>query len=404
MRFIYRELEKYFTEPLPTVEKLAELLTLQAWEVEEIIPKGKNDWELEIKILPDRAAEIKTPLDLAREISALFPNLKTQESWSLPDETIAREKIVFTIEQINNLLGIKLTQEQVIDFLKRVRVQVVTKMKNDQTQLLALIPAERQDLNIKEDLVDEVVRLYGYDKISSSTLTADLVVKHNPDFILANQARAMFTDRGYTEIYGYTFVDHGEVRVEKPLASDKAYLRDNLSEGMKKAIEFNLNRILFDHEEVKLFEIGTVFTADREEVRLVTGLGRKKPKKVIEILEKKLTDFDFKNIANNLDPFINRIINYRPVSVYPRIVRDVAVWVPENIETETVVDIIKKSAGELCVEGPILFDEFSKAGRKSQAFRLVFQSNSKTLSDDEANAQMDLIIKALESQTDFEVR
>lgn len=399
MRFFYKEIGGYFSESLPEVQDLANVLTMHAWEVEEIIPKGEGDWEMEIKILPDRAGDAKTALGLAREISALFPELKLKEAPVLPDKGTARAEIIFTIDNINGLLGTDLSEEKIIDFLKRERVQVL----KEEDHLVALIPTDRQDLNIKEDLADEVVRLLGYDQIPSRVLPSDLLVKNDSTFTLANKIRSFFAGQGYTEIFGYTFTDHGELEVEKPLSSDKAYLRDSLSEGMKKAVEYNLGRVLFDTDEVKLFEIGTVFVGGSEEVRVVTGLGRRKPKPVLEVVEKKLAEVDIKNSNENLDQFVNHDVHYCPVSIYPRIVRDIAFWCPEVVVVEDVQKIIKEKAGQLLVEGPILFDEFTKEGRKSLAFRLAFQSNEKTLSDDEVNLEMRKVEESLKAQN-FEVR
>jgi phenylalanyl-tRNA synthetase beta subunit len=400
MRFFYKQLDEYFAEPLPNVEDLAEVLTRHSSEVEEIIPHGEGDWELEVKILPDRAGDAKTPAGLAREINSLFPNLKPKIPWTVPDENTARVKIRFTLGQINGLLGVNLTQEQIIVFLNRVGVVVVDE---NQDELIALVPKERLDLNIKEDLADEVARLYGYDQIPARILTTEILVKREPTFDLANKVRAQMATEGCDEIYGYTFVAHGELEVEKPLASDKAFLRDNLSEGMKKMVEYNLSRVLFDTDKIKLFEIGNVFVGGVEEMRVATGFGCKKPKLTIEVTEKKLAEFETKDLAGEISDFINRNIHYKPVSVYPRIIRDIAVWVPESIEVETVAEIIKNSAGELCVGGPVLFDEFSKEGRKSLAFRLVFQSYAKTLSDEETTAPITSVVTNLEKQG-FEVR
>jgi len=136
------------------------------------------------------------------------------------------------------------------------------------------------------------------------------------------------------------------------------------------------------------------------------GYGCKKPELKVEITEKKLVDYEAElaNTPSDLSQFINKNVSYKSVSSYPRIIRDVAVWVPEETAVETIVELIKKSAGNLCVEGPVLFDEFSKEGRKSLAFRLVFQSYEKTLSDNEANDQLAKVIASLEKQTGFEVR
>ena len=408
MRFSYKQLSEYFSSDFPTVEELAEVLTMHSSEVEEIISADNGDWKLEIKILPDRSGDAKTALGLAQEINSLFPKLTPKEAWLVADQSTARAEIIFTVEQINGLLGTALSREKIIGFLNRVRVPVV---ENNDDTLTALIPAERLDLNIKEDLADEVARLLGYDQIPARQLSVEAPTNRGATFDLINRVRAQLAGEGYNEIYGYTFVDHGEVAVEKPLASDKAYLRNNLSDGLKREVEFNLGRVLFDDDEVKLFEIGTVFnslsdgqTVVTEEIRVATGFGCKKPKLKIEVTEKKLADFaDVKNDLSDLENFINRAVHYQPVSIYPRIIRDIAVWVPEESGIELGCSESKTSVGPRCVEGPILFDEFVKEGRKSLAFRLVFQSFDKTLSDDEVNKEMEAVTVKLQT-SGWEVR
>ncbi len=397
MRFNYKELEKYFAEPLPEVAVLAKALTDHSSEVEDMIPLGDNNWDLEVKILPDRAGDAKTSLGLAREISAILPDLKLKEDWSLADEKTSRAKITFSVKNINDLLGTDLTEEKIVGLLNRVRVATI-----DGT---ALIPPHRLDLNIKEDLADEVARLYGYDQIPTRILKAEVPIKRELIFDLTNQVRAKLASDGYSEVYSYTFANKGEVAIEKPLAVDKSYLRTNLSDGLKKIIKFNLRHILFDQDEVKVFEIGSVFNDEAEEINVAIGLGCQKPNLKIEITEKKLTDFEnLKNNSEELNNFINKQVNYKSVSIYPRIIRDIAVWVPEATKAETVSGLIKNLAGDLGVERPVLFDKFSKEGRKSLAFRLVFQSHDRTLSDDEVNALMNQIIDGLEKQADFDVR
>lgn len=86
--------------------------------------------------------------------------------------------------------------------------------------------------------------------------------------------------------------------------------------------------------------------------------------------------------------------------------RDIAVWIPGTVgQDEMLMDIIKKEAGELLVN-ITLFDVYEKVDEKktSYAFRLVFQSMEKTLSDDEVNPIMDKITAVLSAMEDFEVR
>jgi len=101
---------------------------------------------------------------------------------------------------------------------------------------------------------------------------------------------------------------------------------------------------------------------------------------------------------DNLPAWPTPAINYRPFSVYPRITRDLALWVGEGIEAEAVAKIIIAQAGPLLADLPILFDEFAKAGKKSLAFRLVFQSSEKTLTDEEVSQALAPILTALTAQ------
>ena len=400
MKFSYRDLEKYFAEPLPPVEQVVEAVLSHAFEVEEIVPVG-NDWELEIKILPDRAPDAKTPHGFAQELSALLDRPLRPEFISSTEADNARTKISFQTSDIVGLIGVEISELEIIDYLKRLRIVV----EKDGGKLVALIPADRLDLNIKEDLADEVGRLYGVNKIKVVSLPTVAPPTLNPNFELANKVKEMLLDDGYSEIYGYTFTDHGEVEVAKPLASDKAWLRTNLSEGMKKTIEFNLQNVIFDTEEVKLFEIGTVFIGSQEEIRVAVGSGSKKPKLKIEVTENKLSDWVNKVPSRpaDLDRFIKPEFKFESFSVYPRILRDVALFVPDSEEPETVAELIKNNAGALLMEGPYLFDTFAKEGKKSLAFRLVFQSAERTLSDEEANQAMNQVILALETKG-WEVR
>ena len=80
-------------------------------------------------------------------------------------------------------------------------------------------------------------------------------------------------------------------------------------------------------------------------------------------------------------------VSYQPFSPYPFMIRDIAVFVPETVSTKEVEDIIL-SNGTILLLKHHLFDTFQKEGKISYAFRLIFQSFDKTLTDDEINEIM----------------
>lgn len=411
MIFSYKQLQTYFTEPLPAVPILRDKLTMQAFEVEEAVEKD-GDILLDIKVLPDRAGDAKSDLGMAREINTIT-GAPLKAEFAAGSET--RLKITFSAGDINKLLGLDLSTEEIISLLARDRVRV----ENN----IAHIPAERADLNIVEDLADEVGRLYGVYRIPTAPLPSPIVAPvSDPLVVKADKVREVLATAGYTEVYGYSLTDRGDRQIEKSVASDKNFLRANLTDGLLEKITANLTQVVFEHEAVKMFEIGTVFSATAETIKVAVGLGyrnlklkkeslpafiadwkgKTKQQEGIEILE---TDLEKIPLAGQpgLAPFIHLDRIFQPVSPYPRVIRDVAVWVPAEVSEEEVKNIIKESAGALLFDGPVQFDRFEKEGRVSLAFRQVFQSYDKTLSDTEVNAEMDKVIVALEGKG-WEVR
>jgi len=85
-------------------------------------------------------------------------------------------------------------------------------------------------------------------------------------------------------------------------------------------------------------------------------------------------------------------------SLYPFITRDIALWVSEGTSVEKVKEVIKDNAGELLIKGPELFDAFKKQDKVSYAFRLVFQSYERTLTDAEVNEIMNKIGEKIKKQ------
>lgn len=351
------------------------------------------------------------------------------------------KKIInITTQYINSRLGIEIDPVEIKNILERLGIVV----ESDGDKLKLTVPHWRVDLEEEANIVEEVGRIYGYEKIAPKLLPeADLsdiaLAKSERRFALKNKLRKILAQEGFTEVMGYALTDKGEVELANPLASDKAWLRSNLSDWLNEKIDFNLTNVLFDTEAVKIFEIGRVFKAGfSEQTNIAIGVGyRKKVKgqsakeqleKILSSLEvqlqgsrswtvgngdevKAVIEFNLDELADktteiekaDLSDYISPAFNYQPVSNYPRIIRDVAVWVPEDTKTEEIVELIKNSLSELCVLGPVLFDEFSKEGRKSLAFRLVFQSYDRTLSDDEANSELNKVIESLESKS-YEVR
>lgn len=303
-------------------------------------------------------------------------------------------KLSFKTEKISKMLGLEVGDNEIENILKRYNF----KFENNSGVFEIEVPPMRLDLEIEEDMAEEIGRIIGYDKVISKIPKIDFKPKINETYSKILWARNKLLIDGYSEVMTYTFCDKGEVGVFES-ASDKKFLRTNLSDGLKESFKLNkLNLPLLSLKEVKIFEIGTVW-CPKEEIHV----GYNEGDKFIEMELSKFIPQDIHSESTNISLLGNfsarasrpaqgshneNPTSFKIWSLFPFIVRDIAVWVPEGISSNEVAKIIKDAAGELRVKGPDLFDEFKKGEQVSFAFRTVFQSFERTLTDDEINEIM----------------
>ena len=137
-----------------------------------------------------------------------------------------------------------------------------------------------KDVSIKDDLVEEVGRMVGYDSITpTAPLTPARVAPANPERAFQHRVREMASAQGFTEVYNYSFVsdemaralslDPAEhVQVANPIAADQNLLRRSLLPGIWKNIRDNARN--FDH--FRLFEIGQEVYHERETPHLAAAI------------------------------------------------------------------------------------------------------------------------------------
>jgi hypothetical protein len=121
------------------------------------------------------------------------------------------------------------------------------------------------------------------------------------------------------------------------------------------------------------------------------------------VLEIPLQDHALEMLGEGHEPKKVTLSPYRPYSLYPFALRDIAVWTPEGTEETEVSLLIQKEAGELLLRMD-LFDTFTKQDRTSYAFRLVFEAPDRTLADVDLDPVMTRITETLNAQEGWEVR
>jgi phenylalanyl-tRNA synthetase beta subunit len=301
-------------------------------------------------------------------------------------------------------------------------------------------PAERLDLmsarsflasGVTADLIEEIGRVYGYDNIAPSVPKIGRKPEINRMFYYTNKIRDILVAEGFSEVYTYAFQDKGEVEVANPLANDKAFLRASLKGGLNQSFEQNArHKDLLGLDAVRIFEIGTVFAKDREHIALgIKGNGAGDALKTLSAqlgapltapLEGDYTEVNVTELVDELpepksyDGLVQidtSAVTYKPFSLYPFVLRDIAVWTPAGTKYTDVWETIWKTAKPSGLLGDRIsvFDNYIKKDergleeKRSYAYHLVFQSYEKTLSDTEVNEVMEKITKEIEKKG-WEVR
>jgi phenylalanyl-tRNA synthetase beta chain len=191
----------------------------------------------------------------------------------------ARHPIRLRVKKARDILGIPLDQAVVRDVLERLKFQFVS--AGDEFQVTP--PSYRFDLAIEEDLVEEIVRLHGYEHVPAlpPQFALEMLPAVESRLRVADLRRSLVA-AGYHEAVTYSFVDEAwernlqdnavPIRLRNPIASNMSVMRSSLWGGLIDALLYNLNR---RQERVRLFEIGACFAASGDgyaEVTRVAGL------------------------------------------------------------------------------------------------------------------------------------
>lgn len=331
-------------------------------------------------------------------------------------------------EKINRVLGLTLSPDQITKIIERFGYAYA--LEGDRVHITP--PFERTDLVIQEDFIEEIGRMHGYDHVEAIVPEPIPVTEINPTFFYTNAIREALTTQSFSEVLTSSFRDHDVIALANAFASDKGYLRSSLQKNMEEVLTKNAHNVdLLGLKEIRAFEIGTVFNTEGEELCIVLGVSgangykeknheailKEAMEQVDSIFAKPLTWKVENGIAeasltsaiedapspSMYEPLVETMTaTYAPYSPYPFVSRDIALWVSEDTTIEEIEKIIRTHAGALLARLS-LFDEFTKEGRVSYAFRLVFQSFEKTLTDADVIPPMEAVTFALQNQG-FEIR
>ena len=207
----------------------------------------------------ERALERATRLLIDIAGGHAGPSVLTQVEAHQPK----RPSVTLRPERVASLLGVYIPRSEVEDILRRLGMQVA----GVGDTLGVIPPSHRFDITIEQDLIEEIGRIHGYDKIP----LVDARVPQRPQpateqAVSRERLRVLLADRGYQEAITYGFVDARVQRLlfpgretlalANPISAELGEMRISLWPGLIEALRNNLRR---QQERVRLFEIGTRF-------------------------------------------------------------------------------------------------------------------------------------------------
>lgn len=368
-------------------------------------------------------------------------------------------KLDLELSILEEFLGLSFPIKDVMNILSNLGFQVqVDPFKEGFLQVV--VPTWRTDIEASIDLVEEIGRIWGYNRFPKTLPTGE--IPQHPDsfefdwegylvkLFISSQFNQTTTHTLLSEetLKNVAFDPKNSLRLSNPMSEDFEYLRPSLIPELLKAISKNQSLT----KKLEFFEIGRIFSESSEVLpnqpkvlSFVTTESFAKAKGLVEAILAK-TDFDCetkqtrsslfssqidfltkggklaevgkleKTILNNLEiegeliagtiffeAFAGRNLNfhYEPLAKYPPVIEDISMFVDKETEAGKILDLIRQ---ESLVKDVHVFDVYPEEKRKSIGVRITFQSPSKTLTDSEVAKVREKISNNLEKRLKAQIR
>ncbi|WP_406827863.1 phenylalanine--tRNA ligase subunit beta [Microbulbifer sp. ARAS458-1] len=194
----------------------------------------------------------------------------------------AERNITLRRQRVSGGLGIEMSDAEIVEIITRLGLE---KIAEDAEGWTFLVPSFRFDIAIESDLLEELARVYGYNRIPSVALKASLdIVPRAEASVAQSRLEQTLLSRGYQEAITFSFIDRDAsakfdpevepVALQNPISADLSVMRTTLMPGLVKALQYNLNR---QQDRLRLFETGLRFVPGKEgealqQERMLAGL------------------------------------------------------------------------------------------------------------------------------------
>ena len=232
-----------------------------------------------------------------------------------------KQKIIdLPISEVKRILGIQLSQQQVTDMLQALGFGCEDLGAGESPVLRVTVPSFRLEVNIAADLLEEVARLYGYDRLPVTLMEEEIpALRHDWDLELEERARDILVGCGLTELITYSMTNlesvakltpqlelppaEGYLRITNPLSREWEYMRQTL---MNTTLEKTAENLRFV-DRVAVFEIARVYLPlegkplpDERATLSVALTGPRMPRSWLTSAEGMFDFYDLKGVAQTL--------------------------------------------------------------------------------------------------------
>ena len=355
-------------------------------------------------------------------------NITKLELYKNSTSNIKEIELDFDLKRVNDILGINITSNEYEKYLCKLGFGVNKKI---------IVPSYRSDITHQNDIAEELARVIGYDNIPSSSFKISQRATNLPQ-TYHNNLKSFLIYNGFTEVINSPFSsshiekNNESIMVDNPLDSNRNYLRTSLKNSLLSNLIYNENR---QKDSIKFFEISDIYTCNqaiKKETRLgiiISGkrghnhkeFSMKLDNKFLEEVFNKI-DFDItkyiiridrKEVNSKIrtpifyielntdelfesvkkfepkDNFMSKFIKYQPISEYPISYRDLSFSVKDPAYISEITKILSNRESPI-IKDSFMFDYYEnvKMNEIKIGFRYIFQSNERTLTDNEINEEI----------------
>ena len=356
--------------------------------------------------------------------------IKSIKIKSFVSKELEEISIPIDVVKINEILGTQLNETKYLSYIEKLGFKINTAIK---------VPSYRSDIKTQNDLAEEIARVIGYNNIDSIPTNIGKI-SNNSEIDKVSLLESFLVRNGFSEVINFPFTsikEKNSIIIDNPLDSNRENFRTCIKESLISNLLYNERR---QKDSIKLFEISDIYikNPDLKQKKvlgiIISGrmandylnfskkldqkylnqlLNENSDNKYFKVIEISRNELDTKKkdkifyvevalddipelFFSGLDETDSKSVNfvkYIPISEFPSSTRDFSFSITNLSKVNEVIKILEGTSDSI-IKNSFLFDFFKneKTETVKLGYRFIFQSNSKTLSDEEINKKVDKII------------